>query len=202
MVAPAETASPQPTKSAGGLLKSLVVFFFGAFMGLVAGGLVGFVAASAVSAPVIDKLEKELALAKSLVLTDEVVASVTPTPTPAVATGCADTEVFYTPGGLFDATLKAELESKISDPLDAYQRENGLCPLVVNFQTNPFETDYDYLVDVFYRGGVYEGRVVDGVSGSIEYWIPECLDTICTFSSAFEAAFPETVNAYRTANGL
>ncbi len=190
----APQSDQQPTPRSKGAGKSLVILMIVALMAISA--ILGFMANDYISNEVANNFPTPLI--------------VTPKPEEEPAVEVVQTQegslpaVVFTPGGLFNEALKAELNRKVVNPMKDYElsnisNPNDLVAIVVE-KLQPPSAGYIYSISSYYQnngsGGFLYGNEADG---SIPIWIPDCMGK-CQFTESYSQKYPEVIEAYNQVN--
>lgn len=104
--------------------------------------------------------------------------------------------VGFIPDGKFTAEEKKELMEKVVNPMHDYTPEQYAAVVIEYFEPNKFlnADDKKYIITTLgEKDGQWGGFMMGSKStGTIEWWVPECMDT-CTFSDEYKSKYPEVV---------
>jgi hypothetical protein len=115
--------------------------------------------------------------------------------------------VIYVPGGLFQGEdERAALREKLVVPYFDYYNdpEHGQQTKIISMSISKDEEDTYYEVSVVrkdtYPGGGYghNGFLFGSTEDDFGYWIPQCLDVDCEFSSNYTDLHPGVVEQYES----
>lgn len=114
--------------------------------------------------------------------------------------------VIFVPGGLFTETERGLLRAKLVIPYFDYYNdpEHGQQTEIVSMTVSKNEEDTYYEVTVVrkdtYPGGGYgyNGFLFGSTEDPFDYWVPECLDVECEFSSNYTDLHPGVVEKYES----
>jgi hypothetical protein len=114
--------------------------------------------------------------------------------------------VIFVPGGLFTETERGLLRAKLVIPYFDYYNdpEHGQQTEIVSMTVSKNEEDTYYEVSVVrkdtYPGGGYgyNGFLFGSTGDPFDYWVPECLDVECEFSSNYTDLHPGVVEQYES----
>ncbi len=116
-------------------------------------------------------------------------------PVQPVAVPKVETIVVFEPGGLFSDAVRLELQTKLVKPYIAYNQDESVKPISMHI-TTPDTSPGQWAVFVINENGGYFSFLFgnDGTAAQ-DWWYPECLDGVCTFTDEFKANYPEVVTA-------
>lgn len=114
--------------------------------------------------------------------------------------------VIYVPGGLFTETERGLLRAKLVIPYFDYYNdpEHGQQTEIISMTVSKNEEKTYYEVSVVrkdtYPGGGYgyNGFLFGSTGDPFDYWVPECLDVECEFSSNYTDLHPGVVEQYES----
>jgi len=103
--------------------------------------------------------------------------------------------VVFEASGSIPSADKAQLMERVVEPFVDYYKEQDrdrhIVSLSIGKNTGASQETYPYQGKAIFSDGVNSGFLIAKKSGSIEWWLPECMK--CEFSSDFSSKYPAIV---------